>query len=373
MTEMLPILAIVAVVVALAAVAALVVALWRGRTPAAPQAAVMAELAQAQSATGQRLEAMIRMLGDRQSQLQTAVNERLESVSHRLGDSLQKTTAHTTEHLQKLHERLAVIDTAQKNITNLATQVTSLQSVLANKQSRGAFGQWRMESIIQDCLPKGSYAFQHTLSNRTRPDCCVFMPDSRVLVIDAKFPLESVTAYRDAKSDEDRKAASQRLRTDVGKHVTDIAEKYLIPGETQEFALMFVPSEAIYAEVHDGFDDLVQKAYRERVVLMSPSLLMLAIALVQQSQKDARMREAADQIRDEVARLVKDVSLLGERVRKLQTHFNQSNEDIRLAIISIEKIESRGERIQQVEVDILTPAESNVITAPMTRKLEAGE
>jgi DNA recombination protein RmuC len=136
---------------------------------------------------------------------------------------------------------------------------------------------------------------------------------------------------------------------------------------------MFVPSEAIYAEVHDGFDDLVQKAYRERVVLMSPSLLMLAIALVQQSQKDARMREAADQIRDEVARLVKDVSLLGDRVRKLQTHFNQSNEDIRLAIISIEKIESRGERIQQVEVDILTPAESNVITAPMTRKLEAGE
>ena len=174
MTEMLPLFAIVAVVVALAAVAGLVVVLWRGRNPAEPQAAVMAELAQAQSATGQRLEAMIRMLGDRQSQLQTAVNERLESVSHRLGDSLQKTTAHTSEHLQKLHERLAVIDTAQKNITNLATQVTSLQSVLANKQSRGAFGQWRMESIIQDCLPKGSYAFQHTLSNRTRPDCCVF-------------------------------------------------------------------------------------------------------------------------------------------------------------------------------------------------------
>ena len=343
-------------------------------TPAQPQAAVMAELAQAQSATGQRLEAMIRMLGDRPvAACRHAVNERLESVSHRLGNSLQKTTAHTSEHLQKLHERLAVIDTAQKNITNLATQVTSLQSVLANKQSRGAFGQWRMESIIQDGLPKGSYAFQHTLSNRTRPDCCVFMPDSRVLVIDAKFPLESVTAYRDAKSDEDRKAAGQRLRTDVGKHVTDIAEKYLIPGETQEFALMFVPSEAVYAEVHDGFDDLVQKAYRERVVLMSPSLLMLAIALVQQSQKDARMREAADQIRDEVARLVKDVSLLGDRVRKLQTHFNQSNEDIRLAIISIEKIESRGERIQQVEVDILTPAESNVIPAPMTRKLEAGE
>jgi DNA recombination protein RmuC len=373
MTEMLPILAVVAVIVALAAVAALVVVLMRGREPVQPQAAVMAELAQAQNAAAQRMEAMIRMLGDRQSQLQHAVNERLDSVSHRLGESMQKTTQSTTENLQKLNERLAVIDSAQKNITTLATQVTSLQSVLANKQSRGAFGQWRMESIIQDCLPKGVYAFQHTLSNRTRPDCCVFMPDKRALVIDAKFPLESVTAYRDAKSDEERKAAAQRLRADVGKHVTDIAEKYLIPGETQEYALMFVPSEAVYAEVYDGFDDLVQKAYRARVILMSPSLLMLAIALVQQSQKDARMREAADQIRDEVARLVKDVSLLGDRVRKLQTHFNQSNEDIRQAIISVEKIEGRGERIQQVEVGVLAPAESNVIPAPIVRHLEAGE
>ena len=157
----------------------------------------------------------------------------------------------------------------------------------------------------------------------------MFLPDQRPLVIDAKFPLEGVTAYRDAKTDEERKAAAQRLRADVGKHVTDIAEKYLIPGETQEIALMFVPSESVYAELHDGFDDVVQKAYRARVVLVSPSLLMLAIQVVQQIQKDARMREAADQIRDEVGRLVKDVGLLGDRVRKLQTHFNQSNEDIR--------------------------------------------
>src|SRR5580700_10091609 len=373
MTEMMPILAIAAVIVALAAVAVMTMVLIRNRASAEPQPDVLAELAEAQGAAAQRLEAMLRMLGDRQSQLQNAVNERLDNVSHRLGESLQKTTQHTSEHLQKLHERLGVIDNAQKNITTLASQVTSLQSVLSNKQERGAFGQWRMESIVQDCLPKGAYAFQHTLSNRTRPDCCVFMPDNRALIIDAKFPLESVTAYREAKSEEERKLAGQRVRTDVGKHVVDIAEKYLIPGETQEFALMFVPSEAVYAEVYDGFDDLVQKAYRAHVVLVARSLLMLAIALVQQSQKDARMREAADQIRDEVARLVKDVSLLGERVRKLQTHFNQSNEDIRLAIISIEKIESRGERIQQVEVDVLTPVESNVIPAPMTRKLEAGE
>src|SRR5262249_39356917 len=237
----------------------------------------------------------------------------------------------------KLNERLAVIDHAQKNITELASQVTTLQSVLSNKQARGAFGQGRMEAIVQDGLPKGAYEFQYTLSNRTRPDCCIFMPDKRPLIIDAKFPLEGVTAYRDAKSDDDRKTAAQRLRTDVTKHFGDIAEKYLIPGETQEMALMFVPSESVYADIHDGFDDIVQKAYRSRVVMVSPSLLMLAIQVVQQIQKDARMREAADQIRDEVGRLLKDVGLLGDRVRRLQGHFNQSNEDIRQAIISVEK------------------------------------
>jgi DNA recombination protein RmuC len=361
------------------ALIALGVLLWRTRRRPDPQAAIMAELTRAQADAAARLEAMIRMVGDRQSQLQLAVNDRLDSVSHRLGDSLEKTKLSTTENLQKLNERLAVIDNAQKNITQLATQVTSLQSVLANKQSRGAFGQARMEAIVQDSLPKGTYAFQHTLSNRTRPDCCVFLPDERLLVIDAKFPLEGVTAFRDAKSDDERKLAAQRLRTDVSKHIADIAEKYSIPGETQELALMFVPSESVYAEIYDGFDDLVQKAYRARVVLVSPSLLMLAIALVQQSQRDVRMREAADQIRDEVGRLMKDVGLLGDRVRKLQTHFNQSNEDIRQSIISIEKIEGRGERIQQVEfggveaIGSQAFSASNVIPAPLPRKLEAGE
>ena len=292
---------------------------------------------------------MIRMLGDRQSQLQHAVNERLDTVSHRLGDSIQKTTQNTTENLQKLNERLAVIDSAQKNITELATQVTSLQGVLANKQSRGAFGQGRMEIIIRDGLPKDCYEFQYTLSNRLRPDCAIFLPDKRPLVIDSKFPLEAVTAYRDAKSDDERKLAAARVRQDVIKHVGDIAQKYLIPGETQDMAFMFVPSESVYAELHEDFDDVVQKAFRAKIVIVSPSLLMLAIQLVRQSQRDARMREAADQIRDEVGRLMKDVGLLGDRVRKLQTHFNQSNEDIRQSIISIEKIEGRGERIAQVE------------------------
>ena len=349
------------------------VVVMRGRNPAQPETDPMDGLVQAQNAAAQRLEAMIRMLGDRQSQLQHAVNERLDAVSHRLGDSIQKTTAHTTENLQKLHERLAVIDSAQKNITD-ARHAGDLAAKRARQQAVARRLRAVADGIDRSGLPaQGRLRIPAYAVEPHPPRLLRVHAGQAALVIDAKFPLEGVTAYRDAKSDDERQRRRRSgCATDVGKHIADIAGKYLIPGETQEFALMFVPSEAVYAEVHDGFDDLVQQAYRERVVLMSPSLLMLAIALVQQSQKDARMREAADQIRDEVARLVKDVSLLGDRVRKLQGHFNQSNEDIRQAIISVEKIESRGEKIQQVDVGILAPVESNVIAAPM-RKLEAGE
>src|SRR5262249_40864970 len=152
----------------------------------------------------------------------------------------------TADNLQKLNERLAVIDNAQRNLTELASQVTSLQSVLTNKQSRGAFGQARMEAIVQDGLPKGAYEFQYTLSNRTRPDSSIFMRDKRPLVIDAKFPLEGITAYREAQTEDEKRVAMQRVRQDVNRHVNEIAEKYLIPGETHEMALMFVPSESVY-------------------------------------------------------------------------------------------------------------------------------
>jgi len=331
--------------------------------------AEIAALARLQADTAVRIDAMREMIAGRQAELQRAVNDRLDSVTHHLGQSMTANRQHTVDSISKLNERLAVIDGAQKNITELASQVTSLQSVLTNKQSRGAFGQGRMEAIVQDGLPKGAYEFQYTLSNRTRPDCCIFMPDKRPLVVDAKFPLEGVTAYREAKTDDERKFAAQRLRQDVGKHFADIADKYLIPGETQEMALMFVPSESVYAEIHDGFDDIVQKAYRSRVVMVSPSLLMLAIQVVQQIQKDARMREAADQIRDEVGHLMGDVGRLGDRVRKLQTHFIQSNDDIRQVIISIEKIESRGERIRQVEVGGIEEASDDI--GPL--RLQAGE
>jgi DNA recombination protein RmuC len=283
------------------------------------------------------------------------------------------TRQHTVESLQKLNERLAVIDSAQRNITDLASQVTSLQGVLANKQSRGAFGQGRMELIVQDGLPKDCYEFQCTLSNRSRPDCAVFLPDRRPLVIDAKFPLEAVTAFREAKGEDERRQAAARLRQDISRHIGDIADKYLIPGETQDLALMFVPSESIYADLHDGFDDLLQKAYRAKVVVVSPSLLMLAIHVVQQIQRDARMREAADKIHAEVGHLVDDIERLHERVVNLQKHFGQANEDVRQILISAEKVEKRATRIREVEFDGEESTDAVVIPAPLPRRLQAGE
>jgi DNA recombination protein RmuC len=352
MIESLPIVlgtTVLAALAALAAFAAIAVVLRRGHGNDL-RAPNMAEIARTHADTAARVEAMIGLLAKGQSQLVQSVNERLDSVSHRLGDSLEKTKLHTAENLQRLNERLAVIDSAQKNIRELASQVTSLQGVLANKQTRGAFGQGRMELIIRDGLPKDCYEFQYTLSNNLRPDCAIFLPDKRPLIVDAKFPLEAITAYRDAGNDEGRRAAAARVRADINRHVGDIAQKYLIPGETQDLALMFVPSESVYAELHDGFDDVVQKAFRAKVVIVSPSLLMIAIHVIQQIQKDARMREAAGLIQAEVGRLIDDVARLNERVLKLQQHFGQANEDVRQIVISAEKVEKRGVRIRDVEI-----------------------
>jgi DNA recombination protein RmuC len=297
------------------------------------------------------------------------VAERLDAVSARIGHSMDETTRQTLARLQSLNERIAVLDHAQKNLSELSHQVVSLRDVLGNKQARGAFGQARMETIIQDALPKSLYAFQHTLPNNTRPDCVIFLPDQRPLVVDAKFPLEGITALRGCKSDEERTRAAQRLRQDVWKHISDIAEKYLLPGETQDMALMFVPSESVYAELYDGFDDLVQKAYRARVVIVSPSLLMLAVQVMQQILKDARMREAADLIRAEVSRLMEDVGRLQDRVVKLQQHHGQAGEDMRQILISSEKIGRRAGRIDALDFD----EGDGAVPAPLALHLQAGE
>jgi DNA recombination protein RmuC len=329
------------------------------------------ELTRLQTETATRIEAMRDMLAGRQAELHRAVNERLDSVTHHLSQSMTSTRQHTVESLQKLNERLAVIDHAQRNITDLASQMTSLHSVLANKQQRGAFGQGRLEIIVQDGLPRSCYEFQFLLSNRSRPDCAVFLPDRRPLVIDAKFPLEAVTALREAKTEDERKHAAARLRQDFARHVSDISEKYLIPGETQDLALMFVPSESVYVELHDGFDDIVQKAFRSNVVIVSPSLLMLAIHVIQQIQKDARMREAADKIHAEVGHLMDDIERLHERVLSLQKHFGQANEDVRQILISAEKVEKRATRIKDVEFDGEEPPEPAAISAPPRAQLVA--
>src|ERR1700759_2722781 len=341
------------------------------------------DMLRAQAESAGRVDAMAQALSGRQADMARAVNERLDSVTHRVGQSMEQTTRNTMDSLRALHERLGIIDNAHKNLTDLTSQVTTLRDVLANKQSRGAFGQARMEAIVQDGLPKGAYEFQHTLSTGKRPDCVVFLPDQRPLCIDAKFPLEAITALHDARSDEEKKIASQRLRGDIMKHVGDIAEKYLIAGETQDTALMFVPSESVYAEIHDHFDDVIQKAYRARVVLVSPSLLMLAIQVMQQILKDARMRDAADQIRTEVLNLGDDLTRLRDRVLKLQNHFSQANEDVRQILISADKIEKRAGRIEELDFSKTdAPADSPRIVAapgttpdlfPLPGRMQAGE
>ena len=335
------------------------------------------DVLRAQAEAGGRVDALAQALAGRQAEMARAVNERLDSVTHRVGQSMEQSTRNTMDSLRVLHERLGIIDSAHKTLTDLTSQVTTLRDVLANKQSRGAFGQARMEAIVQDGLPKESYAFQYTLSTGKRPDCVVFLPDQRPLCIDAKFPLEAMTALHDARGDDDRRLASQRLRNDVMKHVSDIAEKYLIAGETQDTALMFVPSESVYAEIHDGFDDVIQKAYRARVVLVSPSLLMLAIQVMQQIMRDARMRDAADQIRTEVIKLGDDLGRLRDRVLKLQKHFADVNEDVRQVLISAEKIEKRAGRIEELDFSKTDAPEGPRLVAStpelFPRNLQAGE
>src|SRR5271166_4666326 len=309
-----------------------------------------AALASANAELGGRLSGMAEWLGSRQTDLARLVADRLDSVGSRLGTGLENQAQTTAENLGKLNERLAVIDAAQARLTEMTREVVSLKDILANKQARGAFGQGRMEAIVRDGLPAGAYDFQFTLSNRARPDCVIRLPgDPRLLAVDAKFPLEAFTALRAARNDEARKAALTRVRVDVGKHVKDIAERYLIPGETQDVALMFVPSEAIYSDLVEHFDELVQKAHRARVVIVSPTLMMMAINVAQAILRDARMRDEAQAIQAEVGKLVHDVRLLTERAGKLETHFRQAQEDLSGIGAASARIARRGERIESMD------------------------
>ncbi|NMG41762.1 DNA recombination protein RmuC [Chelativorans sp. ZYF759] len=314
----------------------------------------MAEITRAQAEMQGRMGTMAEIFSTRQAELNKAIGERLDGMTSRLGHSITEQTRSTHENLAKLQERLAVIDTAQNNIQPLAGQVVQLQHILSNKQTRGAFGQSRMEAIVADGLPMGGYTFQATLSNGTRPDCVVKMPnDTPDLVIDAKFPLEAWNAIRAAGEAEGGDAATRAaasFRRDVEVHIKVIAEKYLIPGETQDVAFMFVPSESIFAEIHENFEGLIHRAHRARIVIVSPSLLMLSIQVIQSVLKDARMREQAHLIQHEVIRLMEDVNRLDDRVRKLQGHFLQTGKDIDQILTSTEKITRRGQKIEALEL-----------------------
>ncbi len=310
----------------------------------------MAELNRASAELAGRMQTVAEVLGSRQADLARLVSERLDAVGHRVGQGIEQAARAQGENLGKLNERLAVIDAAQVRLSGLAQEVVGLKDILSNKQARGAYGQGRMEAIVRDGLPPSAYDFQATLSTRVRPDCVVRLPgDERLLAIDAKFPLESFTAFREAQSDEERARASSRVRTDILKHVKDISEKYLIAGETQDLAVLFVPSEAVYADLAEHFDEVVQKAHRARVLIVSPSLLMMAIQVMQAIVRDARVREQAHIIQDEVRRLTEDVRRLRDRVGKLDTHFRQAQEDVTQIVTSTEKVVKRGDRIDQMD------------------------
>jgi DNA recombination protein RmuC len=299
-----------------------------------------------------RLQTLAELSVTRHGELARAVNERLDRMTHRVGSDLTETARKTTDSIAKLHERLAVIDSAQKNLTDLSSNMVSLQEILANKQARGAFGQMRMEAIIQDGLPKGAFTFQATLSNGKRPDCLLHMPNTKAgVIIDAKFPLEGFEAFRVARAPEEKKEAARRVRIDVGRHVDAMAERYFLPGETQDTAILFVPSEAIYADLAEHFSDLVQKAHRARIVICAPNMLMLAVQTMQAILKDVKMREQAHLIQREVTRLMDDMARLRERVLDLQRHFGQANQDIEKILTSSERIASRGSRIENLEFE----------------------
>lgn len=319
---------------------------------AAQAEARVADILSAQSEMQGRLSTIADIFGSRQSELNTSLSQRLDAMTSRIGQTMTDQQKATHENLAKLQERLAVIDTAQNNIQQLAGQVVELQTILSNKQTRGAFGQSRMEAIIADGLPMGAYAFQPTLSNGNRPDCTVTMPnDAPDLVIDAKFPLESWNAIRNAEGSGEADAAARQFRTDMDVHIKAISSKYLVTGETQDTAFLFVPSESIFADIHEHHEGIVHRAQKARVVIVSPSLLMLSIQVIQALLKDARMREQAHLIQGEVMRLMDDLGRLDDRVRKLQTHFGQANKDIDDILISTDKLTKRGRKIEDLEFD----------------------
>ncbi len=291
-------------------------------------------------------------IAEQKLSLLNMIDERLFQVTQNVGNGLQQSASKTNETLSSLRERLVAIDAAQQKIASLSEQVVSLQEILSNKQARGAFGEIQLHDLIVSVLPASVYAFQCVLSNQKRADCVIRLPNPPgTIVIDSKFPLESYQTLRKAENAREKVEAERLFRVAVLKHIKDIAEKYIIPGETAESALMFIPAESVYAELYSNFEDVVQESYKSKVWIVSPTTMMALLNTVRAVLKDATMQQQAGIIQKEVGLLAGDVSRLSERVDNLSRHFEQSVKDIEEIKVSATKIVNRAERIEDIELE----------------------
>ncbi|WP_300060199.1 DNA recombination protein RmuC [uncultured Roseobacter sp.] len=287
----------------------------------------------------------------------------LAEMQERMKETLHGSSKQTTTSLTQLQERLAAIDKAQDNITKLSGDVLSLQDILSNKQTRGAFGEIQLRDILSKALPADSYAWQPTLSNGKRADCMIHLPNPPgPIVIDSKFPLEAYEALRAAKTEPALKDAVAKMKVAVTKHIADISEKYILDGETADGALMFLPSEAVYAELHANFPELVRKGFDARVWIVSPTTCMATLNTMRAILKDARMREQAGAIRKTLKQLHRDVELVVTRVGKLDTHFRQAREDLDGIGTAAERAGKRAARLDSFDFAELSPEEEAAVT-----------
>ncbi|RBW54779.1 DNA recombination protein RmuC [Ruegeria sp. A3M17] len=310
-----------------------------------------------------RLSSVQQQMNDRLADNAMKSARALAEMQERMKESLHGSSKQTATSLTQLQERLAAIDKAQDNITKLSGDVLSLQDILSNKQTRGAFGEIQLNDIVTKALPSDSFKLQATLSNGRRADCLINLPNPPgPIVIDSKFPLEAYEALIGSTNDMELKAAVQMFRSTVRKHITDISEKYILDGETADGALMFLPSEAVYAELHAKFPELVQESFTKRVWIVSPTTCMATLNTMRAILKDARMREQAGAIRKELGLLHKDVERLGDRVGNLDRHFGQAAKDISEIKISAEKAGRRAQRLDNFDFEELAPDDqTNVV------------
>ncbi len=286
----------------------------------------------------------------------------LAEMQQRMTETLHGSSKRTTSSLAQLQERLASIDKAQDNITKLSGDVLSLQDILSNKQTRGSFGEIQLRDIVSKALPSDSYSLQATLSNGKRPDCLIHLPNPPgPIVIDSKFPLEAYEALRRAKTEAETRAAAQQMKVAVRVHLNAIADKYILEGETAEGALMFLPSEAVYAELHANFPELVREGFEKRVWIVSPTTCMATLNTMRAILKDARMREQAGAIRKELGNLNKDVERLAMRVGNLDRHFSQARRDVEEIKVSSEKAAKRAGRLHNFDFEELAEDKTEAI------------